>query len=258
VPPVSDPAVIRTLLETDRPWSVYPLGDLTPGLFEHADWFRARDGVPALVLVFRGFQVPVLFALGEAEAVRPLLEEAVHDPEIYLHVRPEVVPLVCERYSVPEVAPMWRMLLKHPASPLDPGDAVRLRPADLAALQHLYADREPAEESSAFFAPSMLERGVYYGIREGDALVSAAGTHILAPTEGVAAIGNVYTRRDRRGRGLAARVTGAVVDELLRMEMETVALSVDQRNAAALRAYERLGFRRYCEFCEGLAVRSLL
>ena len=61
----------------------------------------------------------------------------------------------------------------------------------------------------------MIESGVYYGVLEGSSLVAAAGTHVFAPDEGVAAIGNVYTRRDQRGRGFAACVTSAVAARLL-------------------------------------------
>jgi ribosomal protein S18 acetylase RimI-like enzyme len=256
MPPVSDPLIIRALLETDRRWSIYPMGDLAPGLFEYSEWFRAADGERALVLIFRGFQTPVLFALGEAEAVRPVLAEAVGDPELFIHVRPEIVLLLRERYRVPIVDPMWRMILEPSEFKLTGTGAVRLKPSDLPALERLYGDGEPLGEAPGFFSPSMLEQGVYCGIREGDELASAAGTHVLAPPEGVAAIGNVYTRRDRRGRGLAAQATGAVAAELLRRGIGTIALNVDQRNGAAYRVYERLGFRRYCEFREGLAVIS--
>jgi len=31
-------------------------------------------------------------------------------------------------------------------------------------------------------------------------------------------------------------------------------LNVDESNAAALRVYERLGFERYCEYREGIAI----
>ena len=85
--------------------------------------------------------------------------------------------------------------------------------------------------------------------------MSAAGTHIVVPEEGVCAIGNVYTRRDRRGRGVAGRATAAVAAEALRLGVRTVALNVAQGNHAAIRAYERIGFARYCAFFEGIAKR---
>ena len=56
------------------------------------------------------------------------------------------------------------------------------------------------------------------------ALVAVAGTHLLAPEEGAAAIGNIYTRRDRRGRGLGRAVTSAVLADLA--GIETVGLNV--------------------------------
>jgi hypothetical protein len=72
----------------------------------------------------------------------------------------------------------------------------------------------------------------------------------------LAAIGNVYTRRDRRGLGFGTQVTAAVTAALLRLRLRTVALNVEQNNDTAIRIYERLGFRRYCEYREGVARRA--
>ena len=44
------------------------------------------------------------------------------------------------------------------------------------------------------------------------ALVAVAGTHLVSDTYGVAAIGNVFTHPDYRGRGYATLATGAVTD----------------------------------------------
>jgi ribosomal protein S18 acetylase RimI-like enzyme len=133
---------------------------------------------------------------------------------------------------------------------------VRLGPDDFPALQRLYADGEALGEAPGFFRAWMLDRGVFYGIPEGRSLVAAAGTHLVAPSEDVAAIGNVYTRRDRRGRGLAAQVTTAVTAELLSMDLRTIALNASPQNLTALRVYERPGFKRYCPFYEGMATRG--
>ena len=257
MPRLSDPNEIRALLETDRCWSVYPLGDLSPGFFEQSEWYRAAGGATALVLILRAFSSPVLFALGDPAAVAPLLEGIPDEPEMFLDVRPEILHLIKARYTIHQETVMWRMILDPWAFSPTAGEAVtRLGPDDFPALRALYADGETSGEAPGFFSASMLDQGVFYGIREGEELVAAAGTHLVVPAESVAAIGNVYTRRDCRGQGLAARVTSAVAGELLHMNLRTIALNVSQTNSAALRVYERLGFERYCGYYEGFAVRQ--
>jgi len=49
------------------------------------------------------------------------------------------------------------------------------------------------------------------------------------------------------------QVTAAVTAELLRLHVRTVALNVAESNHAAIRVYERLGFRHYCDYREGIA-----
>ena len=255
MPPVTDPVSIRTLLETDRPWSVYALGDLAPERFRHCTWLAGPG--PALVLLYRAFTTPVLFALGQPGAVRGLLEEVGDEPELSLHVWPEILTLLRPGFELRGVKQMWRMVLDWTRFRPAPAEGVvRLAPADLPALRGLYADGEPAGEAPGFFAPSMLQDGVFFGIREGADLVAVAGTHLVEPHEGVAAVGNIYTRRDRRGRGLATRATAAVVSEMLARRLRTIALNVEEDNSPAVRVYERLGFLRYCPFVEGLAVRA--
>src|SRR5439155_19334107 len=95
--------------------------------------------------------------------------------------------------------------------------------------------------------------GVFCGIREGEDLIAVAGTHLVSAAESVGAVGNIYTRRDRRGRGLATQTTAAVVAELRRLGIATIVLNVSRTNVPAVRVYERLGFRRYCDYFEGRA-----
>jgi GNAT superfamily N-acetyltransferase len=254
MPALTDPGAIRALLETDRRWAVYALGDLAPGFFEHCRWLRPPGGEPALALLYGSFTPVVLFTLGTPEALAPLLDEINTEPALSLSVRPEIVPLLETRYRVFPKKAMWRMILD-PAryQPQPAADAVRLGPADLPEVERLFADGDAADEAPDAFAPAMLEQGTFFGLREGRELIATAGTHLVNPAESVGAIGNIYTRRDRRSRGLATLLTSAVASELLRRGIRTVALNVNQGNAAALRVYERLGFVRYCAFCEGLA-----
>jgi len=255
MPLCTDPAVVRARLNTDRPWSAYALGDLAPALAGRTEWRLGPAG--AVLLLYRAFETPVLFTLGAPAAMDPLLDEIAAEPALYLSIQPDLLPLIKARYTVTHEAAMWRMTLAAADfRPPAPG-AVRLGLADMPRLNALFADGAVAGEAPDFFDADMVAHGVFYGVEEGGALVAAAGTHLVVPEEGMAAIGNVYTRRDRRGRGLAAQTTGAVAAELLAHTppLDLIALNVNQANPAAVKVYERLGFRRTAPFYEGLATR---
>jgi len=264
MPLCADPAAVRARLNTDRPWSAYALGDLAPALAGRTEWHLGPDG--ALLLLYRAFETPVLFTLGGPAGLAPLLAEILApdasagvaaEPKLYLSIQPDILPLIKAAYDVTHESAMWRMTLTAADFSPPATSAVRLGLAAMPDLTALFADGQAAGEAPDFFDADMVAHGVFYGVYEGGALVAAAGTHLVVPEEGVAAIGNVYTRRDRRGRGLASQVTGAVAAALLTHTppLDLLALNVNQANAAAVRVYARLGFRRYLPFYEGLAHR---
>ena len=253
VPISTDPTRLRAILETDRAWGLYLLGDLEPHLWPHCQWWCDHD---AVVLLYRRFETPVLATFGPLESLRPLLAELPPEPRLVLHVRRDVLPLLAP-YRVATLTPMVRMSLDPDAyRPAASDGLTRLSPADRAAIEALYRDGDSIGEMPDFFVPEMLDDGYFHGQRDGGALVAVAGTHLVAPNIGVAAVGNVYTRRDRRGHGLASMTTSAVVSALLAAGLDTVALSVNEKNAAAIRVYQRLGFHEHCGFYEGLLQMS--
>lgn len=258
MPRLTDLTAVRALLETDRPWAAYALGDLAPGFAEYSEWFSAPSERRALALLYRAFDTPVLFTLGDPLTLDKLLDEMRAEPKLYLSVRPEILPLIKAHWKMDasgETA-MWRMIVAPQTFRPAPAQGVaRLGSADLPALRRLYADGETTGEAPDFFSAEMVRQGTFFGVYEEAELIAAAGTHVIAPGEGVGAVGNVYTRRDRRGRGLAARVTSAVTAELLQMRLRTVVLNVNQHNEPAVQVYERLGYVRYCAFYEGLALK---
>jgi len=244
MPRLTDKNEIRTRLRRDPGWSVYALGDLAPAMFSKTLWFA-----PDLTLVVQDYGTAILFAMGPG-SVREALA-CVAGP-VHLQVQRDALDEVARHAAVSSPRLMWRMTWTG-ARLTSPGAVTtRLAARDVPALQSLYADGESQGDSPDFFFPSMVADGVFHGIYEGSALVAAAGTHLLAREESAAAIGNVYTRHDRRGRGLGRLTMSAVLGEL--SGVETIGLNVRADNDAALHLYESLGFARHCQFYEALAM----
>jgi ribosomal protein S18 acetylase RimI-like enzyme len=273
---LSDKDEILAFLQRDRLYAAYAIGDLEPSLFAQCQWFGAEDdgetqalrlgSGQALALFFTGLQPPALFTMGDTDGLAAILDSALRlgsgqalQPErAYFMSRPEHLTALEAHYDLGEVQRMLRMAIA-PADfrPL-PGPTVKLDLSHLDALRQLY--RLGGGEA---FAPYQLRDGVYYGIEADGRLVSAAGTHLVSPSYGVAAVGNVFTHPDYRRQGYATACTSRVVEELLALRQAQdraqgldVVLNVNQKNLAAIGVYERLGFRRHCPFIEVLGERK--
>jgi len=194
----------------------------------------------------------VLSVLGPPRPAAKLWREAlgeVPDPFVFAVCLPTHRVFVDADSPFLEAHRMYRMRLA--GTPRDPGPMLVLGPSDGADVRVLYHDGAERGEIPDFFQESMLEGGVYRGVRDAGELVAVAGTHVLTPK--VAAVGNVYVRQDARGRGLGGRVTAAVALELRRRGIDTIVLNVNQANGAAIRTYEKLGFIVHGKFVEGFA-----
>lgn len=241
-----DTAVLGRVLRRDRAWALYALADLDDELFVQCDWWCAGDG---LALLFRGLAIRPLFVMGSPADVRTLLA-GVPVASGYLNLREEHLPAAEGLFRFARREAMWRMMLERFA-PVR-GDTVPLGPDDAAEIQALYATGTGA---GIAFAPVQLASGVFRGVRAGGALVAVAGAHVVSDAQGVAAVGNVFVRPDWRGRGLAQHTLSATVDAVRGRGIETIGLNVARGNAAAVHAYERLGFRAVLRYVEGPATR---
>lgn len=245
-------AQVQAALNYDRWWAAYALADLQPALQHHCTWWLAADGV-TLALRYVAFDPPVLYVQGAPAALRPVLAH-VRDPQVFVLAQATHLPVLAETWPHARLEPMWRMALTAPA-PFTPTVPVRpLTPADLPAI-HRLIDSAPGDGPD-FFTEAAFVAGVYYGHSAHGDLLALAGTHVVDVAGGVAAMGNVYTRADQRGRGLASACTHAVLHHLLRLGCREVVLNVSQHNPTAEHVYARLGFARHCAFWEGVARRA--
>ena len=95
----------------------------------------------------------------------------------------------------------------------------------------------------------------YFGCFIDDEIVSVSGVHVHSDRYGISVLGNITTRPDYRGKGLATAVTAYLLKEL-RAAGNIIALNVKNDNIAAIRCYNKLGFEQYCEYEESYFTRN--
>jgi RimJ/RimL family protein N-acetyltransferase len=265
-----NPDRLRQFLLTDRFFADYALGDLDPEHFQFTDWYGAEeDGeLRAVMMLYNDLTPPILFATGEARGIELILDRVVRLPQLSLSIREEHLSIIEKHYQT-EPVPMLKMALEGPPSlrarsakqSIAAKDEIASSSFGLLTMTRLDVSHMPLlEELYSYgggdaFRQRSLELGVFYGIFEDERLVSVAGTHIVSDAERIAALGNVMTHPDYRGRGLATMATSAVCEELFMRGIETIGLSVSRSNEAAIRVYEKIGFKRHVLFYEGAAIR---
>ena len=246
-----DRHLLRDFLERDRLFAGYALCDLDDREFARSRWGVALErGVPtALVMEYSGLAPQSLFVMGETQGIAAVLREVIRPRSAYLAARSEALPAVELHYRSEPGPPMVRMWVDRASFRPAPGAAARLLPAEIGDLNRLYN-----LGFTTWLPADAIAQGVYYGIRVGGRLIAAAGTHVVSPSSGMAAVGNVMTHRDFRGRGYAKITTSAVTQELLRT-CEQVILNVRSDNPPALAAYRALGYEEHVRFEERLVHR---
>ena len=189
--------------------------------------------------------------MGDNAGISAILRDLIRPRAAYAAVLPASLPAVEAHYRVEPGPQMVRMWVDRASFRPCPADVARLLPVEVPDLNRLYQ-----LGFTAWLPPSAIAEGVYYGIRVGGRLVSAAGTHVVSPEARLGVVGNVMTHTDYRGRGYATATTGAVTAELLRF-CDQVVLNVRADNPPALQAYRTLGYREHVRFEERLVHRDV-
>jgi GNAT superfamily N-acetyltransferase len=248
----TDRGLLRDFLERDRLFAAYAICDLDVREFARTRWAVALAGEEpvAVVLEYAGFAPQPIFVMGENAGISAILRDLIRPRAAYAAMLPASLPAVEAHYRVEPGPQMVRMWVDRAAFRPCPADVARLLPVEVGDLNRLYQ-----LGFTAWLPPSAISEGVYYAIRIGGRLVSAAGTHVVSPEARLGVVGNVMTHVDYRGRGYATAVTGAVTAELLRF-CDQVVLNVRADNPPALQAYRKLGYREHVRFEERLVHRD--
>ncbi len=246
------------LLARDPVWNCLALADLEPPLRQYSQFAVASrdDGDErALCLILRHPIIgDVLSPFGHPAGIAALLRHLALPERPVIQAQEMHLPVLQRAYQ-PET--MWRSMLRMaitaPATlatmPAPPRPVRRLTPADLPALNALYA-----EHPDSVFSPDLFAEGLYVGAYDGERIVAAGGTHTLTPAYRIAVLGHILTAPDARGQGYATAITAALVTALFAQGIATVALNVLADNTTAIRVYERVGFQTHHRLVAGRAI----
>ena len=242
----------------DRRWNGYSLADLAPA---HRAWTRialTRRGTGAAEAACLFYRHPAFNSLipdGDPAGLAAILADAARAALLpdttYILARGSHLAPLERRYVLHDRSAMRRMALdRHSFRPPaeQPPGLRRLTGDDAAALGALYA-----HYSASTFTSDQLAHGVFYGVWAGERLLAAAGTHVVAAAFSIAAVGNVFTLPEARGRGYGAATTAGVVGALLGGACDEVILNVVATNTVARAIYARLGFIEHCAYSEARA-----
>jgi GNAT superfamily N-acetyltransferase len=139
----------------------------------------------------------------------------------------------------------WMLVKKGEANLFKSKYVRRLRTGDDASkLANLTRSRQDRSPGSLKKYVDWLSKMPIYGVFEKEQLVSYAGSFLQLPQ--VWMIGGVFTHPEHRNRGFATLAASAVTAEALKTA-DAAALFVRSDNYAAIKVYEKIGYRKIGE-----------
>jgi ribosomal protein S18 acetylase RimI-like enzyme len=237
-----DKDTIETFLRGNIFLNIYSLGDLDDFFWPYTTWYALADstGIQAIALIYTGGSSPSPHALAEDDKavdteellcyLIPILPRRFH-----AHLMSGSEDILVEYYPLRSFGRHERMALTDISllAGIDTSQAEGLLMSNLSEIMSLLETAYP----NNFFEPRMLETRQYYGIRQSGELVSVAGVHVYSRRYRVAALGNIATHPDYRGKEYGKIVTARVCKSLL-SEIDHIGLNVKTDNTSAIRCYE--------------------
>jgi predicted GNAT family acetyltransferase len=239
-----DKSRIEAFLRKNVYLHIYSIGDLDDFFWPDTTWYGWEQvgEIQAVALLYTASDDPTLLALSEQQQVMLELLQSIFPvlPErFYAHLSLVVAEAVERQCKIKSYGKHYKMGLKNKSllEDIDCSQVIRLTENDLDEMLDLYKKSYP----SNWFNPRMLQTKRYFGLRIENKLISVAGIHVYSEKYKVAALGNIVTRPDHRGKGFGKAVTAKLCQSLFE-HVDNIGLNVKADNAAAIALYEKLGF----------------
>jgi ribosomal protein S18 acetylase RimI-like enzyme len=244
---------IYSFLSKNPDLNLYTIGDLDDFYWPHTTWFAVYDKneIQAIALLYSGIS-PSTFLLFNDKA-------SYYSSELIKYVKPHLpykfnvhlsqglIDLFGRNNIIEDYGQNYRMILTRDPENI-PGDNIRnLKMSDLDNIYNLYNKSYPFN----WFDRRMLETGKYFGYYNEGMLVGIAGIHVYSGHYGIAALGNIATHPDFRGRRIAYKLTSYLCNDL-KKTINIIGLNVKTDNLPAIKCYENIGFEIRSTFDECL------
>jgi ribosomal protein S18 acetylase RimI-like enzyme len=242
--PLRDKRSIETFLRRNPELHIYAIGDLDAFFWPYTTWYGRVEvtELQDVVLIYGGNALPTVIALAEKpDGMRALLTEivALLPEKFHAHLTPGVEEVFRGSHALESHGLFYRMAWRASAcvDGFDCSRVIQLSASDLGEVLGFYRQSYPGN----WFDARMLETKRYFGLREAGCLICVGGVHVYSARYRVAALGNIATHPDHRGKGHATVVTARLC-QVLRDEVDHIGLNVKADNEAAVACYRKLGF----------------
>jgi ribosomal protein S18 acetylase RimI-like enzyme len=247
-----DKSRIEAFLRKDVYLHIYSIGDLDDFFWPDTTWYGwdERGEIQAVALLYTASDEPTLLALSEQQNIMWELVQSIFNvlPERFeAHLSPAVAEFVEQQCQIKSYGKHYKMALKNASllHDIDCSQVVRLAENDLDDMLGLYKESYPGN----WFDARMLQTKQYFGFRLKNRLLSVAGVHVYSEKYKVAALGNIVTHPDYRGKGFGKAVTAKLCRSLSE-HVDNIGLNVKADNSAAIALYEKSGFQIVSTFYE--------
>jgi RimJ/RimL family protein N-acetyltransferase len=240
---------------------LYTIGDLDDFFWPATVWYAiyANGEMQSVALLYNGMTPSTLLLFCEEtkqsedkqnqkpnysrellESVRNLLPEKFN-----VHLSPGLIDVFGKENIIEDYGHNYRMVLSREPEHFDDQNIRRLELCDIHLINSLFKVAYP----NNWFDSRMVETGKYFGCFNEGMLVGIAGIHVYSPEYRIAALGNIATHPDFRGRKIAHRLTSVLCCDL-KNSVDIIGLNVNSENPAAIKCYENAGFEIRSSFDE--------
>ena len=249
---INDKQTIYSFLSENPGLNLYLIGDLDDFFWPDTKWFAVvhNDSIRSIALLYSA-EIPTFLLFHEGDPVYPkfLIKSVKNDlPEKFnVHLSPGLINIFGRENILKNYGHNLRMILAGDPGKIIDNNIRRLGQHDLDVIKNFYS----VSYEGNWFDERMLKTGKYFGYFINETLVGVSGIHVYSREYRVAALGNIATHPEHRGKKIAYKLTVTLCDDL-KNDTDIIGLNVSSSNIPAIRCYENAEFDIYSSYDECL------